>query len=657
MRKIISIGIMCMFLLLFAYPAVAQDVYNTEVREGYYTVPWGNGQDDDGDGVIDNWEESDVQNGTVEIDPDNTTGRTFYTNFTYPYNRPEGVMFDAYIDEILEVYSNDNISITPDQSCYFTNTSAASTNYSFYDSVDNDVINVLTFYMNLTPKDVMNGAQEMWYRSPLVWNDSDNTYEKHYLNVYNDDNELVYASQEVDYSSVEPKFAYDGSEIDGVGGQRVYYKMNFNFRTQEKYRFEEYVITEDDNPINFVKLYMARGQDIGQDGLTDTYVFKGTDYARKVPLESSWSAVFTVGIGRSGTEGVVFGHSNPEVNETIFTNRFSGSDDINDVKSATFIFPLRTTQAVHVAISVRCWSGGSASSWSAIGPLNANDANINNVTGTIIFSTNITDPDPTEPNEYQLFFTFRNLNENNAVLYTMYPSTGSTHTVQKWNGISTEETVKHFATHVEVASESGSALPGAADTSNTPDYTTLLLGIGMVVAGVILTAFVVTSSVGVPLIIAGVATGATITFIGSQAIIAGLEGESITEFATNLGDGIIRASLGVIEGISSVAGGLYQFALQGWEFLKDLGNAVVYWSGLVFEAIAEIVWLIAFLAVIWIWSRFLDIMRHITMGQPEKALSSIGTTATKSSRGVKRVTKPVKKTAKKASRWYSERRK
>jgi len=153
--------------------------------------------------------------------------------------------------------------------------------------------------MKLTPKDVMNGAQEIWYRSPLVWNDTDNTYEKHYLNVYNSDNELVYASQEEGYESLEPKFAYDGTEIDGVGGQRVYYKMNFNFRTEERYRFEEYVTVEDDNPINSVKLYMARGQDVGLDGLTDTYVFKGTDHSRRIPIESSWSAVFTVGIGRN----------------------------------------------------------------------------------------------------------------------------------------------------------------------------------------------------------------------------------------------------------------------------------------------------------------------------------------------------------------------
>jgi len=94
----------------------------------------------------------------------------------------------------------------------------------------------------------------------------------------------------------------------------------------------------------------------------------------------------------------------------------------------------------------------------------------------------------------------------------MYPSVGSTHTVQKWNGISTEETVKHFATHVEVAGESGSGLPTGTDTSNTPDR-----------------------------------------------------------------------------------------------------------AGVIFEAVAEIIWLIAFLAVIWIWSRFLEIMGHITRGNPEAA--------------------------------------
>ena len=660
-NTIISIGIVALFLGLASYPAIAQDIYNTEVRQGLYTIPWGNGLDDNGDGVIDDWGEADVQNGTKEIDPDNTTGRTFYTNFTYPNSRPEGVMFDAYIDEIFEVYSNENISLTPDQSCYFTNTTAAYENYSAYGTVDN-VLNVVTFYMNLTPGDVMNGAQEMWYRSPLVWNDTDNTYEEHYLNVYNEDNELVYASQEYDYRSVRPKFAYDGSELDGVGGQRVYYKMNFNFRTQKKYRFEEYVTIEDDNPINSVKLYMARGQDIGQDGLTDTYIFKGKSNARKIPMEASWSMVCTVGIGRAGTEGVMFGHSDPDYNETIFTSRFSGSEDIDDVGSATFIFPMRTTKALHVVVSVRVWSGGDVTGWQSIGPLNENDANINNVTGTIIFSTNITDPNASAPNEYQLFFTFRNLDEDNAVLYSMYPSVGSAHTRQKWNG-ETEETVYHFATHQEIASESASSLATGTDTASTPDLTTLLIGVGLVIAGVILTAFVITSTLGVPLIIAGVAAGATITFIGSQAIIAGLEGESITEFASDLAGGLIRASRGIIEGVSSVAGGLYQFAVQGWEFLKDLGSAAMYWGGLILDAVAEVIWLIAFLVVIWIWSRFLDVMKQITLGNPEGALKSIATSTTAATRATKRVARPVKRTAKKTGtaakktkRWYDNRK-
>lgn len=666
MKKItkvgVSIGIVAVFFSLACYPAVAQDIYNTEVRSGVYTIPWGNGLDDNGDGVIDDWDEPDVQNGTKEIDPDNTTGRTFYTNFTYPYQRPEGVMFDAYIDEIYEIYSNENISMTPNQSCYFTNTSAAAANYSSYDTVEN-VLNVCTYYMNLTPGDVMNGAQEIWYRSPLVWNDTDNEYETHYLNVYNQDNVLVYASKEYEDSSVQPKFAYDGSELDGIGGQRVYYKMHFNFRTEKKYRFEEYVEIADDNPINSVKLYMARGQDVGQDDLTDTYVFKGKDNARKIPIEASWSMVCTVGIGRAGTEGIIFGHSDPTVNETLFTSRFAGDPDIDETKSATFIMPFRMTKKIHMAVAVRVWSGGDVSGWQTPGTMDANNAHIANVTGTVIFSMNISDPNASAPNEYQLFFTFRNLDEDNAVLYTMYPSAGGIHTVQKWNGVPTEEEARHFATHTELAGESGSNLATGSDTSNTPDYATLLLGIGLVVAGIILTAFVVTAGVGVPLIVAGVATGATIAFIGGKAIIAGLEGDSITEFANNLANGIIRAGKGVIEGVASVAGGLYQFAVQGWEFLKDLGSAAMYWGGLILDAVAEVIWLIAFLVVIWIWSRFLDIMKQITLGNPEGALRSIATTATAGTRATKRVTRPIKRTAKKTGtaakktkRWYDSRK-
>jgi hypothetical protein len=657
MRKIISIGIMCMFLLLFTYPAVAEDVYNTQVRQSEYEIAWGNGQDDDGDGVIDNWEEEDVINGTRTVDPNNTTSTTWYQNFTQPNSLERGVFFDAVIDEIIEIKSNDNISVSPTQSCYYLNLDYFDYNFAGYDTVDN-VLNVATFYMNLSPTDIMNGAQEMWYRSPLVWNDEDNSYESHYLNVYNSDNELVYASVNDTNSMPKPKYVEDDSALNGIGGERVYYKLDMNFRTEEKYRFEEYVEITDDNPINSVKLYSARAQDIGDDGLTDTYVFKGTDYGRKIPIESSWSAVFTTGIGRAGTESVLYSNENYSytgMKPTIYTNRFEGDPDIDDTGSATFIFPIRTTMPLNVSISYRVWSGSSYQSW--ISPVDSNTAVIRDATGTLIFTINISDPDPTEPNEYQLSFTLLNFNEsNNAMTYTMYPEVGSTHSIQYGVG-DNNATIKHFATHIEIANEQ-TAAASEETADSTIDLPKFLLGIGLIVAGVVLSALIISAPVGVPLIVSGigvVAVGA-LTLVGSSFVFesVGFGEGTLIDF---LSDGAIRGVSGIISGVESIAGAAWELLLNAWEIIKDLGNAVIYWAGIIFEAVAEIIWLIAFLAVIWIWSRFLDIMKYITMGEPEKALTSIGTTATKATSGVKRVTRPVKKTATKTSRWYTKRRK
>ena len=646
-RICLSITIVMLLALLCAHPAIAEEyadeVYETEVRMNEYSLAWGNGIDDDGDGVIDNWGEADVEEGTVTVDPDNTTTDTWYGNFTYPNPLEDGVAFDAYIDEIMEIYSNTNISLTPSQTCYYTNTSYGYTNFSSYDTVSN-VINVATFYVNLSPGDVMNGAQEIWYRSPLVWNDEDNGYEEHYLNVYNEDNVLVYASPlhtspsgSRIYSEPQPKFVTDDSAIDGIGGERVYYKMNFNFRTEKRYRFEEYVTTEDDNPINSVKLYMARAQDIGRDGETNTYVFKGTDYARKIPMECSWSAICTIGIGRAGTEGVVFGDDG--TNQTIYTSKIQGDPESTDVKSATFIFPLRTTKALDVCIGVRTWSGGSSTSWSTIGPLDEYDSNIHGATGTLIFSTNISDPDPSEPNEYQLFFTFRNLNDGDAMLYTMYPEEGALHTTSDWNG-HTNTSVKHFATHVEIVGESGSYVSGSQEerTQNTPDLAELLVGIGLIIAGIVLTAFVVTAEVGIPLMAAGVACG--IASIGTGSLMAFhsfSDSAGLENFPTWLSDGVIRAGKTVIEGVSHVAGALWDVTVQTMERIVEIGKAVLYYAAAILLPIADIIWFLAFLLVVWFWAKFLNIMKYIALADLEGATGAVKATTQSIRRPISRI--------------------
>jgi len=663
--KLIATLIAALFITLAAYPAVAEDVYNTQVKKTDYLIAWGNGQDDDGDGVIDNWGEADVENGTRSIDPSNTTSKSWYQNFTQPNNLEEGVFFDAVIDEIIEVYSNDNISVSSTDSCYYLNMDYLDKNFSGYSEVD-DVLNVATFYMNLSPSDIMNGAQEVWYRSPLVWNDSDNDYETHYLNVYDSDDNLVFASPNDTYAMPKPKYVVDNSSINGVGGERVYYKLNFNFRSDERYRFEEYVEIVDDNPINSVKLYVARAQDIGNDGETDTYVFKGTDYARKIGIESSWSMVCTIGIGRAGTEKVVFSNSDYGglYRPTIYTNRFYGSDDVDDVGSATFIFPIRTTTPLNVSVSYRVWSGGDYQSW--ISPADPTTAVIRNATGTLIFTINISDPNASAPNMYQLSFTILNFDvDGEAMTYTMYPSNGDTHTIRYGTG-DYNSTINHFATHIEITGEK-TADVAIGTSENTVDLVKLLVGIGLIIGGLILSSTIISAPVGVPLIAigAGVIGVGVMTLVGTSFVLESLSigDETLLNF---ISDGLVRGVSGIVNGVVSIAGGGIEMLLNAWEILKDLGSAVVYWSGIVFEALAEIIWLFIFLGAIWIWSKFLDIMGYITRGNPEGALKSAGRTATnirtttrkytpkKSTR--RKVTKGIKSAGSKTKRWYNKRK-
>lgn len=656
-RKIITISVTMMFFCLIAYPAIAEDIYNTEVKMQSYQIAWGNGKDDDGDGVIDNWGEPDVEKGTKEVDPDNTTSDTWFKNFTFPGPLEKGVAFDAYATEIMKIYSNENISVSPTDSCYYTNLTYVYENFSGYSTVD-DVLNVATFYVNLSPMDVMNGAQEIWYRSPLVWNDPDNTYETHYLNIYNSDDELVYASPTDENANPKPKYANDDSALSGIGGQRVYYKLNFNFRTEEKYRFEEYVKTEDDNPINHVKLYMARAQDIGNDGLTKTYVFKGSEYGRKIPIESGWSAVCTVGIGRAGTEAVLFSNSSYDYathRPKIYTHKFAGDPTVDDTGSATFIFPMRMTTPVNISISFRVWSGSSFQNW--VSPADPDVQIIRNATGTLIFSLNIPDPDTDNPNYYQFSFTILggfNSDGTDAVMYTMFPSTGSTHLVD--DGFDNYE-IKHFATHIEVANETTSTL-GTETNQQTPDTVEFLIGLGLIIGGLILSVLVVTAPVSIPLMGAGASVAVLSFAVGTGLVAHSYTGEGILHFGDWLKDGIIRAGKGIVEGITTLAGGLWELILQIPEAVKWLGDAVMHWGGLILEAVSEIIWLLAFFGVIWIWSRFLEIMGYITQGNPEMAGKTARQTGSSIIKTTRKITRPLTKSKKsktkktKNSRWY-----
>ena len=481
MKRIIFCAIVLVMLsTAIMYPVIAEELTESDAEIVYYNIPWGNGIDDDNDGIVDDYDEPDVENGTRDFNASNTVIDTWYHNFIYPSELEDGVKVSAYIDEIFELSSNDNISISPTQQCYQVNLSYIYSNFSSYQIVNN-VLNVVTFYVNMSSGDIMNGAQEIWYRSPLVWNDNDNQYTAHYLNIYDNNNNLVYASPEYEYSEPKPKFVSDNSSLDGVGGTRVYYKLNMNFRSGVRYRFEEYVKIQNNDPINTVKLYMARSQDIANDGETNTFIFKGTPYARRIPIEASWSAIFVIGIGRAGTEKLVESSSDYDLvhQPTIYTQKIYGDSSVLNTGSVTLIFPIRTTMPLNISISFRVWSGSNFQNW--VSPADPNVGVLRNVTGTIIVSLNITDPNASAPNVYQFAFTILNFDvDGEAMTYTMYPEVGSLHMIG-YGAPYENYTVNHFAVHIELVNEKSASASGT--TNFTPDNTELLLGIGEMILG------------------------------------------------------------------------------------------------------------------------------------------------------------------------------
>lgn len=645
-KRIFVVFSISILMLIMCEPILAEDIYNTTVKYSDVSIAWGNGIDDNGDGVIDDWNEADVINGTKNVSlNDSVIGDTWYENFIFPGTLDAGVQVSAFTDEIWEIYSNNNVSVSPTQSCYYLNLDYEVSNFSGYDTVS-DVLNILRFYVNMSPKDTMNGAQEIWYRSPLVWDDTDNDYETHYLNIYDDSDNLVYASPNDTYSSPKPKYVVDNSSLDGVGGERVYYKLNMNFRSNTRYRFEEYVEIVDDNPVNSVKLYMARGQDIGDDDETNTYAFVGSPYGRKIPAESSWGMIFAVGLGRAGTEKLLFSNTSYGLSfyPSIYTQRFSGDPDIDDTDNATFIFPIRTTMPLNISISFRVWSGGDMQSW--VSPADPNVAVLRNVTDTVVFTIPILDPNATASNEYQLCFSLLNFNQSDhGMTYLMYPSIGDTNMVT-YGTLSENVTINHFAVHIEIANENA-ALPGGDKSDKNPG---VLNSIYTLTLGRLLVNFQILTGFDIALQIAGV-PASMLEMVGNRMVIASgiLEGGLIGM----LFDGAGRAINGFIDGVKWIAGLIQKVVVGIVEIVKLIGSALMHWGGIIFEAIVQIIYLIAFLAVIWIWAKFLKIMTGIVRGDIDAALATttqVIRTFTKPAKVYKRYAKKMKKRIKKAKR-------
>ena len=652
--KAITIGIVTMLLCLFAHPALADVI--TETKSTLYYTPWITA-----DGV--------VKNGTKAI---NSSDNVIYS--WLPEYQKNGVYYGAYVDQIYSVTSNENISLSPTQSCYYTGNdlSYCPPAWSSFNSFSNisyrtitNVLNIATFFIELTPNKIMTGASEFWYRSPLVYNDTDNDYTAHFLNIYDEAGMLVWASP---YSVFTPAYPFytnnpvnktinDTSSYSGVGGERVYYKITMNLRGNVKYKFCEFVKTLGDVPVNEVKLYMCPAQDIASDDLTDTFCFVGTPNARKVPFECSWSAILTVGIGVSGTETIVYSNKafrnvteGDEWNENdglpeIVTQTMQGTM-IQQVQSIQVTLPLRTTKPLNISIFFYCMGSTDEDNdavWSF-------GTNVTGVTGTLVKRFNILDLGGVgATNTYCLQFRITNFGEDgDAMSYYMYPSNGAIHEVFNGDGMNTTE-FKHFAIHCEIV-EYSDPVAADEDLSVTRNYGPwswifLIVGVILMIASVIIT--VVTGGLGVPFAV-------QLAIVGSAFFVLGVSG-IMDEVMEAMVSGTARVLQSIGNAIYQIAGELWKLAVWVYETLVYVGQQILYWGALIMEALWQIIWLIAFIVVVWIWAKFLDIMKWVTLGNPSKALTTVTSVEGAGERAYKKGSGKLVKSYsnyKKVKRWY-----
>jgi len=662
--RVVGFAFFCIaiMLLLNVNTALADDVYSEEITVTNVTLTY-----------------EDGSNGTI---PFNTTQNVF-DNWSagfqhdqwYDATVEDGVKYGAVFENLAEINVTD--SITPTTLHYdvdFSHAGYDGADYTCKYSSDNNAIPALRFYVNLSSEDIMNGAQEMWYRSPIYWDslvyeevtydgdeddrfstiDDEMTMYYWWLNIYEDETDtLVYATRE--------------RPFDQMYEHRMYDHLSMKFKSNTKYRFEEYLRPDSGNSINTIKLYFANQQDIGSDDLTDTYIFFGTTQAKKIPVECSWSMIFTHGIGRAGTEKVLEHSACSDPNDQVFqvvSNVYVGSSEIDDVDFINVTIPFRTTKFVDVNVSLAFYDGPGGD-WEVEDTIYIHDC-----CGTIDVTFELDDDGPTEaPNRYIIALEIGNLSAGDYCTYTMYPSDNASSeynvhciNIGEWDDTNSEwdyltYECNHMVMFCEIVEISGG---GFSDTDESQaGWGALLLGIAIIFISVFIAKWMVPT--GIALI--GKAVGTT-GLISSLTTIIG-KAITLTGYAIAF-SGITAGSILILEGTGIIDIGFYRAIVNGiknlmkdqgpigdiiraivkgiqigYDFLTWLGNALwdltltivetLKWLGEVWQAhganilaaIVEFIWFLAFLAILLFWIWFLNIMRYVLHGDFEGAWASV----------------------------------
>ena len=628
MKKTLAVLVITMLVSLFAYPVVAEN--EVQVTYEQYRLPYGNGQDDDGDGIVDDADEADVIQGTFNVTANTTVFDTWNYTFAYVANatrnvtQPKGVQIGAQYEEFWRVPTSENLSVGPTKHPYYTavepvpGTPLGAGNATYQKDSAHNWTNVVTFYVNFSALDIMNGAQEMWYRSPLVWNDSlylgTGTQAYWCLNIYAvDTGNLVYAGvRNLTMKYLEPSWKQDGS-----GYNRIYDVLFFPLQTERRYRFEEYIRTQADAPIDEVILAMAPYQDIAGDGEDYGVAFRGTNGSRRLPEEPSWGMLCTIGIGPAGTEKILFS-AQPRCHSSEYNRVYADPKvgTIDNVGSLTLIVPIRATKEYNVTIVVTV-DGGS-------GVCDNHPIGISGATGTICETFNITDDDAGNPNTYYIWFEFKQWQTGEVMTYVMYPSEGSVHYIQRNGPASGNEFMNGFAMFIEIKERAADE----TEVKGTQLGLEALVGLGEILAGLVLLVVSLPVSFVCPLTVLGTVLGSALVIDGvmrmSRAM--GWLPENAETLFEALANGAARALKSVLRWVIDTATNLMNIVLEVARFVIDSATMALQYGATILAAIVEIIYFLAFVAVIWFFATFLRIMDHMAHGRWMQMTAAVAST-------------------------------
>lgn len=617
--RITFIGIL--LFLLMSITCIIPVVYADVVEETRITtvhIAYGNGIDDNHDGVIDDMNESDVQYGDVDIDTDESTFDDWPTVIS---NQVDGIWYNQTIEQGVKmgaVFESEgiilpmNTSISPGYDCKATKQmlpipgdTSSWDNTSYADGTDistRKLLPLVKYYITLSPGDVMNGVQELWHRSPIKWDkdifhqttqtDDEGQviiYPEHFINIYKVTNLLdpVNNTQELVFSNS----LNDKTHV--VIDNRIYTHVNAYLASNVTYAVYEYVGMKNNDPLTNFTMYFAPYQDICNDDITTTIVFPNTTQEQSLAdkygttIEPSYGIQCIIGIGRVGSEKLVMMEENQDT--IIYTQNIPGTEDEDDINGLRVVIPMRTTRPLEINMTLWVESGETIITEYA--------ELIENITGTIIYNFSFSDPNITEPNNYKLRIYINQTSDplydgTHYCTYLMVPNIEHSHWIQKIlegpaGNATTNSFPCGFGVHVEITEYE--VAPGAEE-DHSIWWLDWLVGMSLIGIGMFIDIFLMPTS-----IIVFIAYGESIGMYFITEGLTYLDSDELTAFWESVLDGAARFRRILIDGLTWVGERLWDIVLTVVETAIWLGEQIAYYGALVLEAIATIIYFAVFI--------------------------------------------------------------